>query len=169
MAHPYPPHDPRRPYTGRHHYFLTFCTNRRARVFLNETPVTLVCTQILRAAGEERFEIPAYCFMPDHVHLVAAGLDESSDAKAFIKLAKQYSGYYFQRENGLRLWRRYGFERVIRDDTELALTIGYIVANPVRAGLVDHPGKYPYLGSQRHTSRSCSRYASTSGSDGSSA
>lgn len=34
---------------------------------------------------------------------------------------------------------------------ELAFTIGYIVANPVRAGLVAHPAQYPYLGSLRYT------------------
>ena len=32
---------------------------------------------------------------------------------------------------------------------ELACTIGYIVANPVGAGLVSHPLQYAYLGSTR--------------------
>jgi hypothetical protein len=39
---------------------------------------------------------------------------------------------------------------VIRDDQELAMTVRYIVANPVRAGLVEHPSAYPFLGSQRY-------------------
>ena len=85
--------------------------------------------------------------MPEHLHLIASGLEECPDANAFISLSKQYSGYYFKRENGTRLWQRYGFERVIRDERELALTVGYIVGNPVRAGLVSHPAEYPYLGS----------------------
>jgi len=34
---------------------------------------------------------------------------------------------------------------------ELAQTIGYILANPVRAGLVSHPSEYPYLGSSRYS------------------
>jgi putative transposase len=151
MSHPYPPHRPDLPYTGKHHHFLTFCTDQRKPVFVEEPDVTLVRTQILRAAGDERFEITAYCFMPDHAHVLAAGRDESSDARKFIKLAKQYSGYYFKQRNGIQLWQRYGFERVIRDDAELALTLGYMVTNPVRAGLVDHPAKYPYIGSQRYT------------------
>ena len=127
------------------------CTDQRRRIFLGDEAVSLVRTQILRAAHETDFDIPAYCFMPDHVHLIASGRDETSDARTFTKLAKQYSGYYFQRENGFRLWQRYGFERVIRDDAELAFTIGYVVGNPVRAGLVAHPSQYPYLGSLRYT------------------
>jgi hypothetical protein len=31
------------------------------------------------------------------------------------------------------------------------LTFCYVVANPVRAGLVEHPSDYAHLGSQRYT------------------
>ena len=151
MTHPYPPHDKRLPYLGKHHYFLTFCTNQRSAVFVEEACVALVRTQILRAACEERFEMTAYCFMPDHAHLIIGGRDESSDARNFIKLAKQHSGYYFKQQHGVQLWQRYGYERVIRDDAEIALTIGYILNNPVCAGLVGHPADYPYIGSERYT------------------
>ena len=54
--------------------------------------------------------------MPDHVHLVVEGLANDSNALCFIKNAKQYSGYYYQRSFGMKLWRRYGFERVLRND-----------------------------------------------------
>ena len=151
MVHPYPPRSVHLPYIGQQHYFLTLCTDQRTLIFVQEAPVALVRAQILRAAREGCFEISAYCFMPDHVHLIASGLDESSDAKAFISRSKQYSGYYFRREHGVRLWQRYAYERVVRDDDELALTVGYIVGNPVRAGLVTDPKEYPFLGSERYT------------------
>jgi putative transposase len=80
--------------------------------------------------------------MPDHLHIVVEGQSEDSDCKAFIKSAKQYSGYYYSQEHRRRLWDRYGHERIIRDDQELAMTVRYIVANPVRAGLVNHPSGY---------------------------
>ena len=89
--------------------------------------------------------------MPDHVHLVVRGVVDNSDCKAFIKAAKQYSGFYFKKSHDHQLWQRYGFERVIRDDKELAFAIGYIVANPVRSSLVEHPFEYPFLASQRYT------------------
>jgi REP element-mobilizing transposase RayT len=83
------------------------------------------------------------------VHLIVSGLTDDSDAKSFIACAKQYSAFYYKREHGVRVWQRYGFEHFIRDEMELALTIGYVIANPVRAGLVAHPSDYPYLGSSR--------------------
>jgi REP element-mobilizing transposase RayT len=139
MAHPYPSHHPDLPYTGQHAYFLTFCTYEREQIFTGGEPVDIVVTQILRAAECKRFEIPAYSFMPDHTHI------------AFIKAAKQYSGYHFRQAYGHRLWQRYGFERVLRGDLEVALTIGYIIGNPVRAGLAAHPSVYPYSGSTRYS------------------
>ena len=111
----------------------------------------LVLQQNLRAGAEEGFSILTYCFMPDHLHLIVQGLGDDSDCKAYIKAAKQFSGYYFKRAIGRRLWQRYGHERVIRDDMERALTIRYLLANPVKAGLVDHPAEYPFLGSQKYT------------------
>ena len=85
--------------------------------------------------------------MRDYVHLIASGYAEDADLTKLIARAKQYSGFNFKREFGLSLWQRDGFERVIRDDMELACAIGYVVANPVRAGLVSHPLLYPRLGS----------------------
>ena len=151
MGYPYPPHHHALSYTGKQAYFLTFCTHERRPLFTNPEAVSLVGMQFLRAAGERQFEMTAYCFMPDHVHMLVHGLDDSSDCKGFIKSAKQYSGFHFKRCHLQQLWQRYGFERVMRDEGEVAFTVGYIVANPVRAGLVEHPSNYPHLGSQRYT------------------
>ena len=151
MAHPYPPHHDDLLYIGKQSYSLTFCIEERRVVFCDAEVIDLVCAQILRAAEKERFTIVAYCFMPDHAHLLVRGLEDDSDCKAFIKFAKQYSAYHFKQKHGHQLWQRYGYERVVRDDLEEVFTIGYIVANPVRAGLVRHPSEYPYLGSQCYT------------------
>jgi len=129
--------------------FLTFCPNRKEPFFAEPAKVELVQAQFLRAGSEVQFALTAYCFMPDHMHLIATGLAEDADVKKFIVRAKQYSGFYFKREFGISVWQRYGFDRVIRDDMELACTIGYIVANPVGAGLVSDPLLYAYLGSTR--------------------
>ena len=136
------------------HYFLTFCSERRRTPFTNAEVVDLVLTQFLRAASEQHFELTAYLLHADHAHLIISGQADHSDCRAFIKLAKQYSGFYFKKCHGHQLWQRYGFERVIRDEKELAFTIGYVVANPVRAGLVDHPSSTRILGRSVTQSRS---------------
>jgi REP element-mobilizing transposase RayT len=85
--------------------------------------------------------------MPDHLHLLVEGREESSDCKDFIKRAKQYSGFYYRRQYGRRLWQRYSYEHVLRDHQKSVNAARYIMRNPVAAGLVARAESYPYSGS----------------------
>jgi len=146
-----PPHLKTFDYRGFHRYFLTFCTDYRRRLFTTEEAVTLVREQILRAARENQFGIIACCFMPDHLHLLIAAQCESSDCLQFIARAKQYSGYYYAQRYRRRLWQRYGYEHLLRDD-ELTLVVArYIFENPVRARLVSGVEDYRFSGSCVYT------------------
>lgn len=97
MVHPYTPYCASFSYTGKYRYLLTFVTFARNVLFTEEQAVSLVWEQFLRACAEKQFEVLAYCFMPDHVHLIVEGMSDESDLKLFVKLAKQYSGYYYRR------------------------------------------------------------------------
>jgi REP element-mobilizing transposase RayT len=108
----YPEHLSSFDYVGAHRYFLTFCTFERRRHFTETDHVDLVRTHFAQQSKHEHFEIPAYCFLPDHVHVLVEGTQDDSDLKQFIKSAKQYSGFYFSQKTQERLWQRYGFERV---------------------------------------------------------
>jgi putative transposase len=138
-------------YVGFHRYFLTFCTHTRQERFTTNEHVALVLRQILRAADEEPFAVIAYCFMPDHLHMLVEATAESSDCLRFIARAKQYSGFYYSRAYGERLWQRYGYERTLRNDEDALSVARYIVENPVRAHLVKNPNDYPHVGSLTHT------------------
>jgi putative transposase len=140
-------------YTGRHRYFLTFCTHARREIFSSADDVGLVLGQFQDAAAEERMLITAYCFMPDHAHLLVEGGSESSDCLAFIRRAKQSSAYYYKRRFKQPLWQRYGFERVLRNDEETLCVARYIVENPLRAGLTTRAEDYPFVGSDVYTLR----------------
>jgi REP element-mobilizing transposase RayT len=85
--HPYPPHLASFDYLGKYTYFLTFNTFDRTPILAQDEPIGLVKAQFLRAAHEHRFELTAYCFMPDHVHLLVRGVEDDSDCRAFIKAA----------------------------------------------------------------------------------
>jgi putative transposase len=74
--------------------------------------------------------------MPDHVHLLIEARSDASACRAFITRAKQFSGYHFRKVFGRRLWPRYGFEHIVRDDETTLVVARYIVENPLRAGLV---------------------------------
>ena len=137
-------------YRGLHRYFLTFCTHGRVARFVDADRVALVLSQVSRAAAKHQFALIVYCFMPDHLHLLAEGQTDDADCRKFIARAKHYAGFRYAQTYREVLWQRYGFEHVLRDD-ELTLTVArYILANPVRAGLVDNPQDYPFAGSQTY-------------------
>ena len=151
MPHYYPRHLQDFDYIGMHWHFLTFCTEGRAKRFEDAGAVDIVHSQILRAADDQGFEITAYCYMPDHAHFLVRGTYEAAEALTFISRAKQYSAYHYKQRFGLRLWQRYSYEHVLREDIEEAATIRYIIDNPVREGLVRQAADYPFTGPQRYS------------------
>lgn len=162
MPH-YPRHLSTFDYRGFHRYFLTFCTFERNHYFVDVTNVATVCEHILRAASDLHFAVTAYCFMPDHVHLLIEGTRDDSDMKTFVARAKQFSGFYFRQQTRNSLWQRYGHERVLRDDEDTPSFVKYTLANPVRAGLASTPSEYPFWGSAVYSREELLDYVSQAG------
>ena len=125
--HPYPKHLGGCDYRGPRRYFLTFCTHDRRPLFTTAERVALVESHFLRTSGESGFADIAHCFMPDHLHAAVEGRTETADAREFIKRMKQYTGYYYKQTFGQRLWQRYGYEHVIRDEETTATVVRYVL------------------------------------------
>ena len=135
-------------YIGLQRYSLTFCTDWKRKWFENADAVELVLSQFLRVAANERFAVLAYCFMPDHVHLLIEGMQDDSDARKFIVKSKQCSAHAYAEAFRARLWQPFGYEHVLRGDEKASVVARYILENPVRAGLARTVLEYPFLGSQ---------------------
>ena len=133
-------------YIGAHRYFLTWCCFERQPLFSERLVVYQATTQILRACQPSGIAIIAYCFMPDHLHMLVEGIDPSADGRRFFRLAKQYSGYGHAQAFGGRLWQRYGYEHVVRSNQTSRAVARYLLENPVRAGLVAAVGDWPFSG-----------------------
>jgi len=134
-------------YKGPQQYFLTICTFERRRHFVEHEGVQRVHEQFVRTSGEFAFAILAYCYMPDHLHLLVEGVSEDSSLPPFVALAKQRSGFGTRTLLLPRLWQTGYFERVLREEDDTFNVARYVVQNPVRAGLVRSPVEYPFLGS----------------------
>ena len=91
--------------------------------------------------------ILAYCFMPDHFHLLVEGVTATADLRRFVKLAKQRSGAVYALEKHEPLWQEGYYERVLRAEDDTKQIARYILDNPVRGSLVENPVDYPHLGS----------------------
>ena len=89
--------------------------------------------------------------MPDHAHILAVGESLTADLEAFIAKLKQKTGFEFKKTRQESLWQDGYYDRILRDEEETIVVARYILANPVRAGLVGDFRDYPFSGSIRYT------------------
>jgi putative transposase len=112
--------------------------------FADPVTVAAVRAQLLHAVESHRFAVLAYCFMPDHVHVLLDARDDSAALGDLVKRWKQASGYWYTKRYGRTLWQSGYFERILRRAETTEVVANYIMANPVRAGLAKEVGVYPY-------------------------
>ena len=150
-------------YRGGWRYFLTTCTLNRTCAFREREVVDLVWDQFRYTGEEEHVQITAFCFMPDHLHLLAEAIDERSDFREFVRLAKQRSGWRYKRNTGKPLWQEGYHERVLRSDEASPEVARYILGNPLRAGLVERVEDYPFWGSGTYSREELIDYVGSTG------
>jgi putative transposase len=134
-------------YLGQYRYAFTICTAGRRVVFTSLDVVEPLLSQFQQCSEREDVGIAAYCFMPDHLHLLVVGLAPASDVLQFVNRAKQKTGYWYARRCGQRLWQRYSWDRILRSEEDTMTAARYILANPVRAGLTERAADYLFSGS----------------------
>jgi REP element-mobilizing transposase RayT len=87
----------------------------------------------------------AYVVMPDHLHwLIQVNRQRSlSESVCVVKscAARQVNA---SRASSKRVWQRGFYDRAIRKEEDLVDIARYIVANPVRAGLVRSIRDFPH-------------------------
>ena len=133
-------------YSGCYAYSVTCCTNQKRPHFRQTEVVDETLRILAQVSGDHGFGIYAYCFMPDHLHILAVG-EEWSSLPRFVRLFKQKSGFAFRRKCGLLLWQRSYYDHVLRKEELLRDVALYILGNPVRKGLVEEYAMYPFSGS----------------------
>jgi REP-associated tyrosine transposase len=133
-------------YIGPYAYSITINTDSGRPYFFDDGFIRLCMRTLETESAARDFELIAYCFMPDHVHLLAQGLTESSSLKPLVQHFKQIAGFAFKQEHGVPLWHRSYYDRVLRQDEDLATASMYIWRNPVQAGLVQNAEDFPYSG-----------------------
>ena len=134
-------------YRGEYVYFVTICTNWKQIIFTNLDIYNSNLAILRDVAANQKMLLHAWCFMPDHLHLLNQGSYDSTSLIPFIKLFKQKSGYYYKKTNNNRLWQEGYYEYVLRKNEDIKEKVLYILQNPVRKGLVKHYSHYQYLGS----------------------
>ncbi len=83
--------------------------------------------------------------MPDHGHFLVMGIAETSDQKNWAKIFRKL--WNDSLPEGITLQRQ-AYDHVLREAererSAFAKIAEYILANPVRAGLVEHPSAWVF-------------------------
>ena len=85
----------------------------------------------LRYFDEKRYELTAFVVMNDHVHVMLRCLNNHS-LEQIVHSWKSFVANDLQRTSRRKgaLWQDESFDRVIRNERELADTLNYILNNP---------------------------------------
>lgn len=132
-------------YTGAHAYHLVFNTACHEPSLVGAL-AGVVVDAIQQSAAATSFELLMYTVMPNHVHLLVQGTTESANVVRLVQRCKQKPGFWYKRETGERLWLPSFFDRIVRRGDDAVEIAAYILANPVRAGLMAHGDVWPYSG-----------------------
>jgi REP element-mobilizing transposase RayT len=132
-------------YVGAGAYLLTLVTSERRPWFEVENSVRACESELHESAARQDFELLAYVFMPEHLHVLAQG-QEHSRLSRFVKDFKQRTGFHFKREHRQDLWQRGYHDHAMRNDESLGGAALYIAQNPMRRGLVTEWTQYANRG-----------------------
>ena len=133
-------------YRGAYRYFVTITAYMENHTFRDGDIVNICVAALSEVAGIHKFDVLCYCFMPEHLHVLLEGQEESN-LREFVRVFKQKSSYRYKLSKAERLWQRGYHDRVLRDDEATLSVARYILSNPVRRGLTSEPGAYAYSGS----------------------
>jgi putative transposase len=131
------------------------------------------CAEVVRESlmfhHESRYRLIAWTIMPNHVHVII----ETSGSHSLGEIQKTFKRHTTRELKKIicewpncaavstrvdwakakdlllprrRVWQREAWDRFIRDGEHMSATVEYIMANPVKAGLVEDSVDWPWCG-----------------------
>ena len=127
---------------GRAYHVTTVVADRRA-VFQDFWLGRIVVREMMRLQDEGAVESLAFVIMPDHLHWLIVLQNEWGLSEVMQRL-KGRSARLLARSTGVSpFWQRAYYDHAVRQEEDLHAIARYIVANPLRRGLVQQIGGYP--------------------------
>jgi REP element-mobilizing transposase RayT len=108
--------------------------------WMQRPEIAKLVADALRFFDGKRYDILAWCVMPNHVHVVL----QTKPGETLDGICGSWKSCTALEANRIlgregRFWYRDYFDRLIRDDRDLENTISYVLNNPSKAGLTDWP------------------------------
>ncbi len=116
--------------------------------WLEKEEIAAIVANKISEMDHIRYELFAYCIMPNHVHLLFESYQVRSQHKGksakytvtetmrLLKGSTARDCKLVLGRNG-HFWQHESYDHIVRDEEELVRTIQYILNNPVKAGWVE--------------------------------
>jgi putative transposase len=126
---------------SKSHYFITVnCRIRGKNQLANAPTANGIVETVKHRNAKSIWHAHLVMIMPDHVHLVLSFPISETKIKTIMSKWKQWTA------KALKInWQRDFFEHRLRKEESFREKADYILANPVRAGLVEKAEDWPYV------------------------
>lgn len=147
-------------------YYITTNIQNRLKIFTSPSFIIPVLDSLNFYRFQFKCKLFGYVIMLDHLHLLLYPTGEASVVSEFMRDFKRFTSGRISRQAELegkadwvktfqesgrhgkraekQVWQESFWEQMIYSDKFMREKLNYIHMNPVRAGLVDEPSKYPY-------------------------
>ncbi|AAZ24517.1 REP-associated tyrosine transposase [Colwellia psychrerythraea] len=128
----------------KHHiYHVITCTKNRQPFFNDFECARFLINEMTNLVEQKEINSITWVIMPDHLHWLFELTSDNHLSKVIQTLKGRSARLINQHDEGQRFaWQRGFYDHAIRTEESLLSVSRYIVANPLRAGLVDNVGDY---------------------------
>ena len=125
-------------------YLITSSSWQQAKVFSQWPYAHAAIQAFTQNKVLKDTQLLCWVLMPDHVHWLIQ-LGQEQELSKLVGTMKSASSRAVHKAGYKQpIWRSGYYDRAIRREEDIAAAARYIVANPLRAGLVDRVGDYPF-------------------------
>jgi putative transposase len=126
-------------------YLATFTTAHRKPHFRSDACAVDASRLLVDPEIWRQSRVLSWVLMPDHWHgIIEIGVGD--ELSACVRRLKGRTAFELRRRHPFlgAIWSTGYHDRAIRRESEMVAVARYLVLNPVRAGLVQRVGQYPY-------------------------
>lgn len=120
-------------------YHVTTTTLNRMPIFKDFQLARLIVNILKKSDDLNKTNTLAFVVMPDHIHWLFQ-LNQNQSLSKLIQSTKSISAHAI----GGEIWQTGFYDHAIRKNEDVEHVARYLIANPIRGGLVTTVGDYPH-------------------------
>jgi len=128
-------------------YLITSVTHGRSAIFNDFNSARLLINTLRESESHYKCQWLCWVVMPDHFHgLLQLHDSDADDLSSIMKFIKGQSARDINKQlnRSGALWQTGFHDHALRKEDDRVATARYIVANPLRAGLVERLADWPH-------------------------